>query len=320
MAICSLALKSQSPSKISYQAVIRNSENDLVVKQSIGIQISIMEGSASGTSIYSESQQPTTNSNGLISIEFGSEEGFDTISWTNGPYFIETQVDPNGGSDYSISNTSQLLSVPFALHAKTAEVLTGGITITEADTAKWNELQTLSISNDTIYLTNGGYVKLPSTQPESYEIGDTAFGGTIFYVTPNGQHGLVAANSDLGYGKKLNGESKELLEYYEAVNACSDTSLLDAKARQYTDWRLPSNNELKLMYSQRSLLNIVTSGDNRYYWSSTVFEYMSGTDETDDYRQWRYYINMIDEGYKNAGVVDYKYCSDPSNIRCIRSF
>ena len=115
----------QSPEKMSYQAVIRNSSNALVTSTNVGMQISILQGSASGTVVYVETLTPTTNANGLVSIEIGGGAGFSTIDWANGPYFIKTETDPTGGTSYSITGTSQLLSVPYALHAKTAESITG---------------------------------------------------------------------------------------------------------------------------------------------------------------------------------------------------
>ena len=121
----------QSPEKMSYQAVIRNSIDQLVTNQQIGIQISILQGSSNGTVVYLETQTPTTNANGLISIEIGGQSGFNTIDWSNDIYFIKTETDPTGGTNYTITGISQLLSVPYALHAKTADNYTG--TITETD-------------------------------------------------------------------------------------------------------------------------------------------------------------------------------------------
>ena len=110
----------QSPQKMSYQAVVRNSSNQLVVNQKVGMQITILQGSATGTEVYSETQTPTTNANGLVSIEIGGGAGFSTIDWSTGSYFIKTETDPTGGINYTISGVSQLLSVPYALYAKTA--------------------------------------------------------------------------------------------------------------------------------------------------------------------------------------------------------
>ncbi len=141
----------QSPQKMSYQAVIRNASNTLVTSTAIGMQISILQGSFSGTAVYIETQTPTTNINGLVSIEIGTGTivfgTFNTIDWSAGPYFIKTETDPVGGTNYTITGTSQLLSVPYALYAKTAESTTetdpifnasASKNITATDITNWN--------------------------------------------------------------------------------------------------------------------------------------------------------------------------------------
>lgn len=122
---------SQSPEKMSYQAVIRNSSSQLITNQPVGMRISILQGSATGMVVYSETQATSTNANGLLTIEIGIEVGFDTIHWENGPYFIKTETDPTGGTNYTIVGTIQLLSVPYALYAKTAGNINGNITETD---------------------------------------------------------------------------------------------------------------------------------------------------------------------------------------------
>jgi uncharacterized protein (TIGR02145 family) len=120
---------------MSYQAVIRNSSDNLITGQSIRMKISILQGSPTGMAVYAETQTPTTNANGLVSIEIGNGTvvtgNFSSIDWTNGTYFIKTETDPTGGTSYTITGVSQLLSVPYALHAKTAETVTSGITETD---------------------------------------------------------------------------------------------------------------------------------------------------------------------------------------------
>ncbi len=121
----------QSPEKMSYQAIIRDASNKLVTSQTVGMQISVLQGSSTGTVVYTETQTPLTNANGMVSIEIGGGAGFNTIDWANGPYFIKTETDPTGGTNYIITGTSQLLSVPYALRAKTA----GEVTLTAAQIA-----------------------------------------------------------------------------------------------------------------------------------------------------------------------------------------
>ena len=135
IALLTSSLLAQAPQKMSYQAVIRNESNALVPNSSIGVQVSILSGSATGTSVYTERHFPTTNANGLVTIEIGSglliSGSFATINWSIATYFIKTEIDLNGGANYTITATSQMLSVPYALHAKTAESITGSITETD---------------------------------------------------------------------------------------------------------------------------------------------------------------------------------------------
>jgi hypothetical protein len=109
----------QAPQKMSYQAVIRKSNNALVQSLPVGMKISILKGSATGTAVYVETQTATTNANGLVSLEIGTGTAitgtFAAINWANGPYFIKTETDPNGGTAYTIAGTNELMSVPYAL-------------------------------------------------------------------------------------------------------------------------------------------------------------------------------------------------------------
>jgi hypothetical protein len=111
----------QAPQKMSYQAVIRDGANALVQSQTVGMQISILQGSITGTAVYVETHSAVTNANGLVSIEIGggavTSGSFATIDWANGPFFVKTETDPAGGTNYTITGTSQLLSVPYAMYA-----------------------------------------------------------------------------------------------------------------------------------------------------------------------------------------------------------
>lgn len=120
--------EAQVPEKMSYQAVVRDINSNLIKESDIGMQISILRGSSTGIPVYVETHRPFSNTNGLITVEIGNGQVisgvFGSIDWSDGPYFLKTETDPTGGINYTISGTSQLLSVPFALHAKTAESVT----------------------------------------------------------------------------------------------------------------------------------------------------------------------------------------------------
>ncbi|MBM3403824.1 MAG: hypothetical protein FJY10_02905 [Bacteroidetes bacterium] len=116
----SIFLSAQSPQKLSYQAVIRDATGKLIQNSPVGIKISVLQGSATGVSVYTEVHSVTTNVNGLVSLEIGggiTSDDFSEIDWASGPYFLKTETDPMGGSSYTITGTSQLLSVPYALYA-----------------------------------------------------------------------------------------------------------------------------------------------------------------------------------------------------------
>jgi hypothetical protein len=122
--IFSSKLMAQAPQSFGYQAVIRNSSNALVINSTIRIQVSILQSLATGTPVYVEFHIITTNINGLATLDVGNggviSGTFNAIDWSAGPYFIKTEIDLTGGTNFTITGTSQLLSVPFALHAQTA--------------------------------------------------------------------------------------------------------------------------------------------------------------------------------------------------------
>ncbi len=315
----SITIWAQAPQKMSYQAVIRNSSNTLITSSPIGMKISILNGSATGSLIYTETQIANTNANGLVSIEIGTGTvvtgTFSTINWANGPYFIKTETDPTGGTAYTISGTSELLSVPYALHAKTAESISGGITetdpvfgasvastitttdvnnwnnklstetdpvfgasvastITSTDINNWNnklsteidpifvaspangisstdinnwnnklstevdgsitnELQTLRISNDTVYLSNGGYVKLP-----------TGFNGDYNSLT-NKPTAVSSFSNDAGYLTSFTEIDGSVTNELQTLRISNDTIYLSnggyAKLPVNNAWGLNGN-------------------------------------------------------------------------------
>ncbi len=120
---------SQSPEAFKYQAVVRDAGGAILSNQGVGYQLTILQGTASGVAVYTETFSPTTNSYGLVNLEIGTGatiDDFSLIDWANGPYFIETAADVAGGTAYVVMGTSQLLSVPYALYAKNSGSSTPG--------------------------------------------------------------------------------------------------------------------------------------------------------------------------------------------------
>ena len=125
--LITLSTLAQAPDKLNYQAVIRNSSNALVTNTAIGMQISIIKVGTPDTAVYVETQTPTTNGYGLASFRIGEgtlvSGNISTIDWSDGTYSIKTETDLTGGTTYTITGTSALSSVPYALQAKTASNL-----------------------------------------------------------------------------------------------------------------------------------------------------------------------------------------------------
>ncbi len=163
----------QSPNTMSFQAVVRNTSNELIANMPVGVKISLLQGGANGTAVYEESHIITTNVNGLMSLNIGTGSvlsgNFSTIDWSAGPYWLQTDIDVDGGTNYTITTASQLMSVPYALHATTAESISGGITetdpvfgastaasISSSDVSNWNgKLSTESDPNFAASVASG---------------------------------------------------------------------------------------------------------------------------------------------------------------------
>lgn len=159
----------QSPNKMSYQAVIRNASNNLVTGTAVAMRISILQGSTGGSAVYVETQTPTTNANGLVSIELGGgtvvSGNFSTINWANGPYFVKTETNPDGatgGIVYTITGTSQLLSVPYAMYSSnstpgmnfksaTADIMPSTGELPMYDGSTYTTLLTMAATSDGSY-------------------------------------------------------------------------------------------------------------------------------------------------------------------------
>jgi len=160
---------------MSFQAVIRNTNNEIVSKKSISIRISLLQGASNGNIVYSEIQSVFSDFNGLVSLQIGTGNisfgTFADIDWANGPYFIKTEADPTGGYDYSIVGATELLSVPYALFALNTNVdnLIGSC-------YDWIDLSKLKLRQDiTLNITKGldfrtiGHIKVSDAKKNNFE-------------------------------------------------------------------------------------------------------------------------------------------------------
>ena len=222
------ALFAQAPQKMSYQAVVRNANNTLVTNQNVSAKISILQGSINGTPVYVETHYATTNINGLLTIEVGNgtvvSGSMATVNWANGPFFLKSEIDPNGGINYSIEGTQQLMSVPYALYAeKAGNVPAFGIT--PVDSGYVIAVTQPGGTPQTYFLPTGGQgtagpagpagppgndgndgVGIDSISgPVSNDIEDTytihySNGTTYSFVVTNGTDGLDGLNGTNGRG------------------------------------------------------------------------------------------------------------------------
>ena len=133
----------QAPEGINYQAVVRDASGNVITNQNVSYQISILQGSTNGSAVYVETHNLATNDFGLTNFQIGNgttvSGAFNQIDWSADSYFVKIELDENGGSNYTTMGTSQLMSVPYALHAKTAENVPTNIS---------------ELNNDAGYITN----------------------------------------------------------------------------------------------------------------------------------------------------------------------
>jgi hypothetical protein len=119
-------LLAQVPQTFNYQGIARDAGGNVLPARKIGVELSVLDGGPTGTVVYSETFTDTTNAFGLFSMQVGGgtvvSGSFAGINWATGNKYLQTAIDLSGGTSYTLSGTTQLLSVPYALYAQTAVV------------------------------------------------------------------------------------------------------------------------------------------------------------------------------------------------------
>ena len=215
-------VSAQAPEKMSYQAVVRNATGQLIQNQNVGIRVSILQNSGTGTLVYSERLTGATNANGLVNLAIGSgtilSGTFASIDWSTGNYYLKTETDPTGGTNYTIAGTSQLLSVPYAMYAKSSGNGSG--------TSQW------TTSGNNISNVNSGNVGIGIPAPtEKLEVaGKTKT--TNLQVTNGAGIGKVMTSDALGNANWTQIMRKEILSIgaYSFVSSGNNHRLNVAKA------------------------------------------------------------------------------------------
>ena len=268
--LLTLVVKAQiPPNAINYSAVARNSAGLPIATTTIGIQITILKTSSIGVSQYSENHFVNTDAFGLFNLIIGAgavqSGSMATIDWSIDNYYLKVGMDATGGTSFLTMGTTQLLSVPYALHAKTADNIIGGGS------------------------GGGGF---------THYIGEVFGGGVIFHLwkdTLGVEHGLIVDKTDLStahvwsniatnIGVSAQSSWDGLSNSNAIVGQAGHTSSASALCLNSTnggqsDWYMPSIDELSLLFQSRFNVNKSLSAIGGatvlpytvYYWSSSEF-------------------------------------------------
>lgn len=295
-ALLCIEVHAQAPIGIANDMIVNNATGTIVASRTVGIRVSILQGSASGTEVYKETHTPTTNVNGVARIVIGGgtvvSGTFSAIDWASGPYYVKKEIDITGGGTYTQNSTEQMLSTVYALHAKTAANAGGG-----------------------------GF---------THFLGEYYGGGVVFHVWKDSvgtEHGLVVSTNDQGTSMWSNvtgtavGDSAQTTwnGYRNSENIIAQSGhtssaakvCVDLSSGGQTDWYLPSMDELSLLWHNRFNVNAklesitgaapLRLGD--FYWSSTEHSFSAA---------WALQFEF--------GAYDYKDRSTSYYVRAIRSY
>jgi hypothetical protein len=255
------------PQQFNYSAVARNPNGEPIANSTLGIQITIIKDSINGAIQYTENHTVNTDAFGLFNLVIGEGNvqsgNMAFVDWTFYYHFLKVGMDATGGTNFVTMGTSKFLSVPYAMHARSAEFLVGG------------------------------------TGAFTHYIGEQFGGGVVFHVWKDSlgvEHGLIVDKNNLSNNavwsnistveigptaqSSWDGLSNSIAITTQANHSNSAAALcLNSSNSNYFDWYLPSIYELQTLNNNiidvdRSLSQLAGStqiGFNTFYWSSTEF-------------------------------------------------
>lgn len=305
-----LTTSSQTPQAFKYQAVARDLSGSVLVSKNVSFRISILQSSASGTSVYSENHTKTTNAFGLVDLEIGNGSSptgnFSAINWANNSYFLKVELDPNGGSAYQLMGTSQLLSVPYAIQSKkTEEVADNSVTAAKIANNAVTVAKLPAGATATTYLRGDGTWQTPaggSTTPYGND-GDIQFkNGTNFFASQL----LHWDNTNYRLGIGTNSPDSKLQVVSNSTVTSPQIKLFETEA-DYA--RINFHNSSSTSYWALAGLNSTTNANERFnIYNSTsgdVFS-ISGTGNVGigNVPIVNYRLRVVQNGSGNYGALD----------------
>jgi hypothetical protein len=186
--------------------------------------------------------------------------------------------------------------------------------------------QTLSITGTSILI--GSPISVSATAEYKPAIGDFKYGGIIFYIDDTEKHGLVCAVTDQStsapwgcYGAITGANGTEVgtgaqntidIETICTTEGTAADLCANLTLNTFSDWFLPSKDELNLMYLNKVVINATATENsgvafNGWYWSSS--------EDAESNANIAAYIQYFENG--NSGVFDK---SNPDRVRSVRAF
>jgi uncharacterized protein (TIGR02145 family) len=149
LCLASVATFAQSPQGIPYQAIARNASGVAIASTAVKVRFSIRDSIATGAIKYQETHNPTTSALGLFSVNVGMgtvvNGTFSGINWGKNAKFLQVELNTTGGTTYTDLGTTQMMSVPYALHSNTSDAI---------------KMRT-SATGDTLYTGGGNFLIIP---------------------------------------------------------------------------------------------------------------------------------------------------------------